>query len=265
MKALKITINSLLLLAVTTTFLPGCKKMLGLNLQENYDYKKKTLDPNINMTAKDFLLKRADGTPDAPTDTVFRWMKKGLDYCGFDLSEYERPGRTFIFLHNDAVRGFNSSGVMDKGLFFVFQIIVPDANGNPVMNPTTGLPQTRPATRWEDYSKETVRNFFKYLIGQQVYNYYDLNAENKAVQSTLPAGTVATKESLLGYWDPSVSAFNPNGGKGFDQDGKFYLRIQNNADIAPIVFNDRTNDRSMGYIATNGVVHVYGAALYPSK
>lgn len=57
MKALKITINCLLLLAVTTTFLPGCKKMLGLNLQENYDYKKKTLDPNINMTAKDFLLK----------------------------------------------------------------------------------------------------------------------------------------------------------------------------------------------------------------
>ncbi len=265
MKKIKIIINSFLLLAVAATFLPGCQKLLGLNRQDNYDYQKKTLDPNINMTAKQFLLNRADGTPDAPTDTVFRWMKKGLDYCGFDLAEYEKTGRTFIFLHNDAVRGFNTSGVMDKGLFFTFQIIVPDANGNPVINPTTGLPQTRPATRWEDYSKETVKNFFLYLIGQNIYNYYDLDASSKALQSILPAGAVATKESMLGYWDPSFSAFNPNGGKGFDQEGKFYLRIQNNADIAPIVFNERTNSRSVGYVATNGVVHVYGGALYPSK
>ncbi|MBO9617648.1 MAG: hypothetical protein J7539_01325 [Niabella sp.] len=265
MKIVKRFINSFLLLAVIATFLPGCKKMLGLSLQQNYDYHKQTLDPNINMTAKQFLLNRADGTPAAPTDTVFRWMKKGLDYCGFDLSEYEKPGRTFIFLHNDAVRGFNTSGVMDKGLFFTFPIVVTDANGNPLINATTGLPQTRPATRWEDYSKETVKNFFLYLIGTSVYNYYDLSAVNKSVQSLLPANTVATKESLLGYWDPSQSAFNPAGGNGFDPQGMFTLRIQNNADIAPIVFNDHTNSRSIGYVATNGVVHVYGLALYPSK
>ncbi len=265
MKICKIIINSVLIIAVAATVLPGCKKLLGLELQKNYDYQKKTLDPNINMTAKEFLLSRADGSPTAPNDTVFRWMKKGLEYCGFDLSEYEKPGRTFIFLFNDAVRGFNSSGVMDKGLFFTFQIVTLDANGNPVINPTTGLPQTRPATRWEDYSKETVKNFFLYLIGEGVFNYYDLNAENKSVQSLLPPNSVATKESMLGYWDPSLPGFNAAGGNGFDPQGKFTLRIQNNADIAPIVFNDRSNSRSIGYVATNGVVHVYGAALYPSK
>ncbi|WP_300597450.1 hypothetical protein [Niabella sp.] len=265
MKILKITINSILMFAAIATFLPGCKKLLGLERQTNYDYKKKTLDPNINMTAKEFLLKRADGTPDAPNDTVFRWMKKGLDYCGFDLSEYEKEGRTFIFLHNDAVRGFNSSGVMDKGLFFTFPIVNLDGNGNPIINPTTGLPQTHPATGWEEYSKETVKKFFLYLIGQGIYNYYDLGAENKYLQSLLPPNSTTTKESLLGYWDPSLPGFNPAGGNGFDPQGKFTLRIQNNADIAPIVFNDRTNSRSIGFVATNGVVHVYGAALYPSK
>lgn len=265
MKILKITINSILIFAAIATILPGCKKLLGLERQKNYDYQKKTLDPNINMTAKEFLLKRADGTTEAPNDTVFRWMKKGLDYCGFDLSEYEKQGRTFIFLHNDAVRGFNSSGVMDKGLFFTFPIVVLDGSGNPVINPATGLPQTRPATQWEDYSKQTVKNFFLYLIGEGVFNYYDLGSDNKILQSLLPPNSVTTKESLLGYWDPSLPGFNPAGGNGFDPQGKFTLRIQNNADIAPIVFNDRSNSRSIGFVATNGVIHVYGTALYPSK
>ncbi|SDC02652.1 hypothetical protein [Niabella drilacis] len=265
MKIFRGIMNSILVLAVVATFLPGCKKLLGLSRQENYDYKKETLDPNIHMTAREFLLKRADGTPEAPNDTVFRWMKKGLDYCGLDLSEYEKAGRTFIFLHNDAVRGFNASGVMDKGLFFTFPIVNLDQNGNPIMNPLTGLPQTHPATKWEDYSKETVKNFFLYLIGEGIHNYYDLNAENRSVQSLLPPNSTATKESLLGYWDPSLPGFNGAGGKGFDPQGKFTLRIQNNADIAPIVFNDRTSSRSIGFVATNGVVHVYGAALYPSK
>ena len=265
MKIIKTFINSILVLAMMATFFTGCKKLLGLDRQKNYEYHKQTLDPDINMTAKEFLLNRADGTPDAPTDTVFRWMKKGLDYCGFVLSEYEKPGRTFIFLHNDAVRGFNTSGVMDKGLFFTFQILDHDDQGNPIINPSTGLPQTHPATRWEDYSKETVKNFFLYLIGEGVHGYYDLSAENTSVQSLLPPNSVATKESMLGYWDPSLPGFNAAGGKGFDQQGKFTLRVQNNADIAPIVFNDRTSSRSIGYVATNGVVHVYGAALYPSK
>jgi hypothetical protein len=55
-----------------------------------------------------------------------------------------------------------------------------------------------------------------------------------------------------------------NNGKGFDENGIFYLKILNNSDQAPIVHNNRTNDRSAGYITTNGIVHVFGASMAPS-
>jgi hypothetical protein len=264
MKRNKIITKYLLLLAFTATALTGCKKFLGMNLQDNYDYKHKTLDPNINMTAKEFLLSRIDGTPTSPNDTIFRWMKKGLDYCGLDLSEYEQQGRTYLFLTNDAIRVV-SGGNITSGLFYTFPIVNLDVNGNPIIDPNTGLPTTHPAKDWSEYSKTTVKNYFLYLIGKGVYNFYDLNAENKTVNSLLPPGTAAGRESMLGYWDGANNNGFATTGKGFDQAGNFYLRIQNNADIAPIMHNDRTGDRSGGYVTTNGVVHVYGATVYPSK
>jgi len=257
MKTIKILSINLLLLSCFAMISTGCKKVLGLSLQENYNYQPRTLDPNINMTAKEFIIARADGSTGAPTDTVFRWMKKGLDYCGIDMAEYEKTGRTYIFLHNDAIRIYNTtSKTVTGGLFFIFPIVNVDASGNPVIDPVTGLPKTHAALDWSEYSKTTVKNYFLYLIGQGIFNFYDLNAENKTVISLLPAGTKAGKESMLGYW---------NGGNGFDQDGKFYMRIQNNADIAPIVHNDKANDRSGGYVTTNGVVHVFAQVVYPSK
>ncbi|MES2330558.1 MAG: hypothetical protein V4539_13225 [Bacteroidota bacterium] len=257
MKTIKILSINLLLLSCVAIVSTGCKKVLGLQLQENYNYQQRTLNPNLNMTAKEFLLSRADGSTGAPTDTVFRWMKKGLDYCGMDMSEYEKTGRTYFFLHNDAIRIYNTSTkAVTGGLFFTFPIVNVDASGNPIIDATTGLPKTHPALEWTEYSKATVKNYFLYLIGQGTFNFYDLNAENKTVVSLLPPGTKAGKESMLGYW---------NGGNGFDQESKFYLRIQNNADIAPIVHNDRSNDRTGGYVTTNGVVHVYAQVIYPSK
>ncbi|MNE70891.1 hypothetical protein D3C80_1667170 [compost metagenome] len=65
----------------------------------------------------------------------------------------------------------------------------------------------------------------------------------------LPANTVASKSSLLGYL---------NEGKGFDQEGMMYLKLMNNNDLAPIQINNKTANRSGGYVATNGVVHVFG-------
>jgi hypothetical protein len=50
--------------------LSGCYK-----LQKDYKYEPSTLDPNINMTAKDFLLSR--GTAGVGSDTVFKWMQLG--------------------------------------------------------------------------------------------------------------------------------------------------------------------------------------------
>jgi hypothetical protein len=257
MRTTKIIFINVLILGLFAVVGSSCKKVLGLNLQEDYNYQQRTLDPNINMTAKQFIIARADGSTGSPTDTVFRWMKKGLDYCGIDMAEYEKTGRTYIFLHNDAIKIYNAtSKTVTGGLFFTFPIVNVDAGGNAIIDATTGLPKTHPANDWSEYSKETVKNYFLYLIGQGTFNFYDLNADNKTVVSLLPAGTKAGKESMLGYY---------NNGLGFDQESKFYLRIQNNADIAPIVHNDKANDRTGGYVTTNGIVHVFAQVIYPAK
>lgn len=259
MKILKNSLFPAMLLLLVALTQSSCKKLFGLNRQTDYDYVKKTLDPNIGISAGKFLQDRATGTgvANGVNDTVFKYMKLGLDYAGIDLAEYEKEDRTFLFMHNDGIRVLptkNTNGVITTtsniptaGLWFDFPIVTS-------VNPTTGVPVTRPATKWSDYPKEDVKNYFLYLIGQGRHNFDNLNANNKTVKSLLPTGAVLSKSTMLGYF---------NAGKGFDEGGNFYLKILNNSDQAPIVHNNRTNDRSAGYIATNGIVHVFGASLAP--
>ena len=260
MKMQKHTLLMLILMSVVIISQTSCKKLFDLERQRDYKYNPQTLDPHINVSARKFLEDRASGTGMAisTTDTIFKYMKQGLDYAGIDMAEYEKADRTFLFLYNDAVRVLptrttagvvtTTSNIPTAGLWFDFPIVVS-------INPTTGVPVTRPATKWSDYPKEDVKNYFMYLIGQGQHNFDNLTATNKAIQSLLPANTSLSKTSMLGY---------ANAGKGFDQEGKFYLRILNNSDQAPIVHNNRTNDRSAGYITTNGVVHVFGATMAPA-
>lgn len=247
-------VRTCLLALTVVALLPGCKKLFGLSRQEDYNYVPQTLDPHINISVRQFLENRSYGA--TPQDTVFKWMRLGLEYAGIDLAEYDKPDRTFIFLHNEAVRRLDATGKVVGGWWFSFPIVQKDANGNPIVDPVTGVLKTAPATKWADYDKQTVKNYFLYLIGQGKYNFEDLNNLNKDVQSLLPPGTVATKESTLGY---------VNAGKGFDQEGKFQLKIRSNSDLGPIVHNGTADDRSAGYIATNGIVHVYGVALSPYR
>jgi hypothetical protein len=250
----------ILLLTGASLSMPGCKKLLGLKKQTDYEYEHKTADPHLYKTAKQFLLDRWNGNADYAYDTVFKYMKLGLDYAGIDLNEYEQKGRTFIFLHNDAIKVWNKDQKkITAGFFYSFPIIDKDVNGNPVVDPNTGNFKTHPADNWTEYSKETVKNYFLYLIGEGEFNFDQLNNLNKPIQTLLPPGTVATQESLLGYY-----IWN-DGSKGFDIDGKFNLKILNNSDQAPIVINDKTNDRSAGYIADNGIVHVFGTTVFPVR
>jgi hypothetical protein len=256
----KLTFIPYILLLFVSVYTTGCKKLLGLNKQTDYEYEHRTADAHIYKTALQFLNDRANGSPGSVNDTVFRWMKMGLEYAGIDLAEYEKPGRTFVFLHNDAIKVWNASTKkVTGGFFFTFPIVDKDPNGNPSVDPVTSAIKTHPAEKWSDYSKETVRNYFLYLIGEGEYNFGQLNNLNQTVQTLLPGGTVATKESILGYFTLS------DGSKGFDIEGKFNLKLLNGNDQAPIVFNDKTNDRSAGYIADNGIVHVYGATVYPFR
>lgn len=247
MKSHKTSVKSIFAITIGMLLCQACT-LFDMDLQKQYDYQPKTLDPHINITAREFLENRSYGA--VPSDTIFKWMRKGLEYAEIDLAEYEKSGRTFILLHNDAIRVRNAtSGVITAGLWFNFPIVTS-------LDPITNVPVTRPANKWEDYPKQDVRNYFLYLMLQGEYNFGQLNADNKAVPTLLPPNQVASQTSLLGYM---------NDNKGFDQEGKMNLKLVNNNDMAPIQINDRTNVHSGGYVATNGIVHVFGATVYPYR
>src|SRR5215510_8210349 len=124
-----------ILSALVLISLSGCYK-----LQTDYQYHKTELDPHVNITAKEYLLSRSDNLTPGAVDTIFRWMKMGLDYAGIDLAEFEKPHRTFIFLHNNAIRPISSNKVT-AGFFFDYPIVEKDVSGNPIKN-ADGSPKT---------------------------------------------------------------------------------------------------------------------------
>jgi hypothetical protein len=206
-------------------------------------------------------------------------MKKCIDYAGIDLAEYEKPGRTYIFLHNNAIKVWdNSKKIVTAGFFFDYPIVVKDASGNVIKSKlNAAVDSTRPALNWSDYSQETVRNYLLYLIIEGEYGFNNLGVPNTTVTTLLPAGkTVPYTDSKLAYVvtkttpNPDASAITnittayPTGGSGFDPEGKMNLKIGNN-DKSPITVNDRTDDRSAGYLATNGQVHVFDKTIHPFR
>lgn len=270
----RITNYHLLLILVASLSFSGCYK-----LQKDYQYHAWTLDPHINITAKEFLLSR--GTAGVGADTIFKWMQMGIEYAGLDWSEYEKPGRTYIFLHNSAIRTTTGTGASQKttgGLFFDMPIIGRDVNGVVLksrVDPTQD--SMRPAFRWEDYPQQLVKNYFMYLILQGEYSFENLTATNTSIPTLLPPGTVADPTAItkLGWAvvktspnpDPALAAsitFSTAGGAGFDPEGKINLKLINNQD-APINVNDRVSDRSAGYWATNGKVHVFDKTIWPFR
>jgi hypothetical protein len=267
MKKIKFVASPIILLGIV--FMSGCYKK-----QSDYKYVKSEIDPHYNITAKEFLLSR--GANGVGADTIFKWMQLGIEYAGIDLAEYEKPGRTFIFLHNSAIRTL-SSGKTNGGFFFDYPIIVKDANGNPIKSKLdNSLDSTRPAMYWNEYSKEFVKNYLLYLIIQGEYGFDNVGIDNKSIATLLPSGTVVSpKDSKLSWVitkptpnpDPTLATsitLSPSGGTGFDPEGKINLKLGNN-DQSPIVVNDRTNDRTAGFYFTNGRVHVYDKTIHPFR
>ncbi len=258
------------LLIVAGFLLTGCYK-----LQKDYNYVPSTLDPHVNMTAKAYLLSRDSFVVGGVNDTILRWMRMGIEYSGIDWSEYEKPNRTYIFLHNSAIRVL-TAGKTTGGFFYDYPIIVKDAFGNPIpsiANP--GTDSLRPAMYWSDYSVQTVKNYLLSLIGQGQYTFENIGVNNISIQSLLPANTVAGNDSKLAWVvvktipnpDPSSAAnitFDKPTGKGFDPEGKFNLKLVNNQN-APININDRTDDRTAGILTTNGPVHIYDKTVHPFR
>lgn len=257
-------------LVFLTAVLSGCYK-----LQKDYNYVKVTIDPHYNMTAKQYLFSRDTFAVGVVNDTILRWMRKGIEYAGIDWAEYEKPNRTYIFLHNSAIRVL-TSGKTTGGFFFDHPIFPRDANGNHI--PSIAFPGTdsvRPAMQWSDYSVTTVKNYLLYLIGQGEFTFENLSVANTSIQSLLPPGTVAGNDSRLS-WVITKTTPNPDpaqaasyvlsnvGGTGFDPEGKFNLRLVNNQN-APININDRTDDRTAGILSNNGPVHIFDKTVHPFR
>lgn len=275
----------------SSLFIASCS-MFGLDLQKDYDYKKSVLDPHINKTARQYLEERGKN-PVIANDTIFKWMQLGLEYAGINLDEYEKPGRTFIFLGNGAIRVLPtrtvngvvvpSSAVPTGGMWFTFPVTL--RNPDNTLKVTNGVVDTRPAITWSDYSKADVRKYFLYLIALGDYGFNNAQIANTSLQTLLPPNVSASDSSRLGLYPVgTVPNFNETGARiisfvsareaglkyGFDGEGKINLKIVN-GDYSPLQVNDINTLTTSGLIATNGQIHVYAPTgttpvpLYPFR
>lgn len=227
-------LNILFIVFVVMAMSTSCKK---LSLQKDYNRDPKTLNPLLNRSAGKYLSDRATGVA-AANDTIFVWMMRGIRYAEIDMAEYEKSGKTFVLLHNDAVRRV-ASNVVQPDCFFGANLV-------------NGLP----GTKWEDYPKEYVKNYLLYLIANTVQDHYTIKFpdENQASPTMAPEG--AFNALPAGITRHSTFPFIP------DNNPKSLLRFKvinaspSNTSDYPIVLNDVRNVRTSSLQATNGTVHV---------
>ena len=270
MKKINILLAGLFCMALSSS----CS-MFGLDLQENYDYQKKVLDPHMNISAKQYLEQRGKA-PLVANDTIFKWMQLGLEYAGIDLNEYAQPGRTFLLLSTNAIRVRNATtGVITAGMWFDFPIYEKNPDGSQIYLADGFTPKTHPATSWKEYPVEDVKNYFLYLILKGDYGFDNATTNNTTLETLLPPGSVASNKSKLGYYVAGTTPnLSPSGARnlvvsatpanGFDPEGKINMVLVNNQD-SPLRINNITNCATSGLIATNGQVHVAATTVYPFR
>jgi len=277
----KLTVFAILLFGLS---LSSCS-LFDMDIQKDYDYQLSTLDPKINKTARQYLLDRGKN-PIVPNDTIFKWMQLGLEYAEIDLAEFDKPGRTFVLLKNEAIRVLPTrttngvvvatSNVPTAGMWFTWGLTSKNADGTLKLK-TDGTPDVVPVKNWSDYPKQDVKNYFLSLIALESYNFDNAKTDNTSLPTLLPAGASATDRSLLGYYAAAVTpSLNVAGDRiltreniqvpgkiyGFDPESKMNIRVVS-SDYSPLRHNDITNVVTAGIVATNGIIHVMGGLTYP--
>jgi hypothetical protein len=205
----------LVAVAVAWTF-TGCS-LFGLDLQKDYNRKPHILDPEVHMSAWDYLKKRSvENDP----DSIFKFMYDAIIYSGIDTNLYTQSGNTFILLHNDAINRV------------VKKVTQPDCFFG--ANPVNG----KPATSWSDYPKETVKDYLMYLIVIGEFTHVkNLTINDTLVSTMLPTGT--WPENQASKMALEVLNASPS-----------------NTNDYPIRINDSVNVRTSDLIPTNGVIQV---------
>jgi hypothetical protein len=194
----------------------SCKKVFGLERQTDWTFSPITLDPHININAWEFLKKRALGS--VPNDTIFKRMYQGIIYAGIDSNEYMKPNRTYIFLHNDAIR----RGTNTDSYWGYYKV------SNPL----------RVATDWNEYPVDSVKNWLLYLIIDGNHTFETL-------------GPVVTEVSTL--MPKNVNPLNPQGTMTLRINNASDSKFMINDFIGSL---RSTTARTAGILATNGPVHV---------
>jgi hypothetical protein len=208
MKKLKILFTAFCMMVVL-----GACEFLGLELQEDYEFKPGLLDPHIDMSAYEFMVSNPGGQ--------LTLMNQAVVYAGLE-EEYKKPGRTFFLLHDMAVTRLNSQGQVDVNSYF----------GKNTVN-------DMPATKWEDYPVEQVRDLLLYHIAEGEYSFHNLTPDN------------VTTDTMLGGENGIMLLHVRN-----DRDSK--LRINDFFGSAKVVQARTTN-----ILSTNGPIHIVGDyALY---
>jgi len=241
---MKITKFNILTAACLLMAFASCKK---LSLQKDYEGTPHTLDPKIHKTAGKYLTDRATGVA-SQGDTIFAAMLRGLKYAEIDLAEFEKEGRTFILLHNDAVRRVvkvSGKDSMQSDCFFGANFV----NG-------------KPAQKWEDYPKDFVKTYFLYLIVTSVKDHYTMKeADENYLSATLaPEGSLTTQPAGITRHSTWPFLSNPK--------SEMRLKVVNaspsNTSDYPIMLNDTRAVRTSSIQADNGAIHVIDRYLSPT-
>lgn len=197
--------------------------LVGLDFQKNADFNPHVLDPHVDKTAWQLIKERS--IQNQP-DSIYNLMYQAIVYSGIDTTEYTKPGRTFILLHNDAIYRLSKNKITNDCYWGKYLV-----NG-------------KPATKWQDYPKEQVKNYLLYLIVKGEYSFNNLGPDNTNATTLEPLGA-----------DPK----NPN--------SIMALRVNDDAN-----YKMRLNDfpNSLGYVqvrtsnilSTTGPVQVIDRVLF---
>jgi hypothetical protein len=193
----------------------GCKKMFGLKRQDNVDHNISILDPHIHKTAWQFLKEHSTGQP----DSILSRMYDAIVYSGIDSNLYTQPGKTYLFLHNDAVIRTGTPAPVDSywGRYKV---------------------NNAAATKWSDYTPQQVKNWLLYLMAEGEYSFDNVTPDNVEVKTLLPEGAdPANPRSIITF-----KVIN-------DRDSKFRINDFFNTVRA-------TQARTSNILSDNGPIHV---------
>jgi hypothetical protein len=210
----------------------GCE-LAGLSMQKDYNRVTNvdTVNAHLNMDAFSYLKSRAYGST---KDTIFRRMYDAIIYSGIDTNEYKKPNRTFVFFTNAAVTTSKTG---------LWTVAFTSAN--------------KAAKKWSDYPAADVKNYLLYHILTAQYSHYNLPVYDVNATTLAPAGA---------YTSNSTTFVIP----GFLTNPTSIMRIKvanaspSNTSDYPLVINDTYNVATSDLLATNGVVQVVSAPIFPN-